>query len=99
MTDYSNHIMKNWDWCDAYRSRMGEESYYKYVGNVYDLLLNMQPGSFFSIEKNVKPENRDLFIKICCRFIQEQFMSDNRRNFNHSFNSNCTEIRCTKLNY
>jgi len=91
--------MKNWDWCTEYRSLMGKEAYWKYVGSVYGLLLDMRLDSFFSIEKNVKPENRDLFIKVCCRFMQEQFMSGEPRNFCHSFNSECTEIRCTGLSF
>jgi len=99
MPDYSEHIMKNWEWCSDYRSRMGTEAYGKYVRSVYELLLGMQTGSFFSIEKNVKQENRDLFIKICCRFMQEQFMSDQPRDFCLSFNANCTEIRRVRLEY
>ena len=97
MSDYTNHIMKNWDWCEEYRSRLGEEVFNKYTDNVYTLLSDMQPDTFFNIEKNVKPENRDLFIKCCCMFMQEQFMSDQPRDHCHSFNSECTEIRCIKL--
>ena len=97
MPDYSEHIMKNWEWCDRYRSLMGTAAYEKYVGSVYGLLMEMQPGSFFSIEKNVKPENRDLFIKTCCMFMKEQYLSDQSRDFCHSFNATCTEIRCIKL--
>jgi len=99
MPDYSEHIMKNWEWCEQYRSRLGREAYWKYVNKVIELLIDMKPDSFFSIEKNVKPENRDLFIKVCCVFIQEQFMSDQPMDFCHSFNSECTEIRCIKLYY
>ena len=99
MPDYSEHIMKNWEWCHDYRSRMGTAAYEKYVGNVYELLLAMQPDSFFSIEKNVKEGNRDLFIKVCCRFMQEQFMSGQPRDFCLSFNADCTEIRCERFEY
>jgi len=99
MPDYSEHIMKNWEWGEQYRSRLGKENYWKYVNDVLDMLSNMKPDSYFSIEKNVKPENRDLFIKVCCRFMQEQFMSDQPRDFCHSFNANCTEVQCIKLHY
>lgn len=78
---------------------MGKESYEKYINNVYILLLGMQPDQFFSIEKNVKPENRDLFIKVCCMFIQEQNMSKKERNFHHSFSTDYTQIKCVKLEY
>jgi len=99
MPDYTNHIMKNWDWCAEYRFRLGKEAFYKYVDNVYTLLSEMKSESFFSIEKNVKPENRDLFIKCCCMFMQEQFMSEVSREFCHGFNRECTEVRCMKLYY
>ena len=94
MPDYSEHLLQNWEWCNEYRSRMGKAAYEKYVSDVYELLLAMQPDSFFSIERRVKPANRDLFIKVCCMFIQEQFMSNRRRDFCHSFSANYTEIRC-----
>lgn len=99
MTDYSKHIMQNWEWCEQYRSQIGNLTYWKYVSEVYKLLLSMQPDSFFSIEKNVKPENIDLFIKVCCMFIQEQLASYQPRDFCHSFNADCTEIRCIALHY
>ena len=99
MPDYSEHIMKNWEWCEQYRSRMGNENYWKYVNSVYELFTTISPGKFFSIEKNVKPENRDLFIKICCRFMQEQFMSDHKEDFCHSFNAECTEVKCMSLQF
>jgi hypothetical protein len=97
MPDLSKHLMQNWEWCQAYRSQMGKEAYNQYVGNVYTLLLNMQPDTYFSIEKNVKPANIDLFVKVCCMFIQEQFMSDRPRNFCHSFSPDYTEIRCVPI--
>ena len=99
MPDYSKHIMKNWEWCEKYRSLMGEKAYWKYVNNVYDLLTGMPQDSFFSIEKKVIPEFRDLFIKVCCRFMHEQYMSKEPRDFCHTFNATCTEIRCVKLHY
>ena len=99
MPDYSEHKLQNWEWCNDYRSRMGKEAYEKYVSDVYAFLLKMKPESFFSIERNVKPENRDLFIKVCCMFIQEQFLSKQPRDFCHSFSPDYIEIRCVKLNY
>jgi hypothetical protein len=78
---------------------MGKAALSKYVCEVYKHLYSMNPDSFFSIEKNVKPENMDLFIKISCMFIHEQQMSSAPRNFNHTFNVDCSEIRCVKLHY
>jgi len=97
MPDYYKHVMKNWEWCNEYRSQMGKEAYNKYVSDVYKLLLGMKPKSFFSIEKNVKPENRDLFIKVCCMFIQEQYQYDFPEGVFHLFNAYCSEIQCNTL--
>jgi hypothetical protein len=63
--------MTNYDWHEEYAKQRGREAYRKFINDVYQLLLKMQPGSFFQIEGNVKPENIDLFIKVCCLFIEE----------------------------
>ena len=99
MPDYTKHLLKNWEWSDEYRSRMGKEAYWKYVHEIYNMLLSRQPDSFFSIKKNVKPENVDLFIKVCCMFILEQSLSTVRRNFRYTFNRDCTEIRYVELHF
>jgi hypothetical protein len=94
MPDYSKHRLQNWEWCHEYRSRMGVDVYEKYIDDIYRFLLTMHPAQFFSIEKNVKQENIDLFIKVCCMFILEQSLSSNRRKLYHTFNPDYTEIRC-----
>jgi len=94
MPDYSNHRLQNWEWYTEYRSRSGREPLLQYINTVYKLLMNMKPGSYFNIEKNVRPENIDLFIKICCMFIQEQTVSSRKREHYHCFNKTYTEIRC-----
>ena len=99
MTDYTEHIMKNWEWCEKYRSRLGVTHYNKYVNDVISLLWDMQPDTFFSIEKNVKPENLDLFIKVCCMFMHTQYNSQQHRDVCHGFNADCTEVRCISLHY
>jgi hypothetical protein len=99
MPDYTRHLMQNWGWYSEYRSRMGREALDKYVSSVYRMIASMAPDTYFSIEKNVKPENTDLFIKVCCMFIQEESMSRRARNFCHGFNTGCSEIRCTALHY
>ncbi|MDR0681744.1 MAG: hypothetical protein LBG15_07855 [Dysgonamonadaceae bacterium] len=99
MNNNSQYITQSWEWCKDYRSRMGKESYEAYVNKVYTLLLNMRPNTYFSIGKNVSPENLDLFIKICCMFIQEQFLSDRCRDYHHTFSPDYREIRCVSLHF
>jgi len=71
MPDYSQHRLNNWEWYYTYRSQMGADNYDRYVSSVYQMLSAMKTGSFFKIEKNVRPENIDLFIKVCCMYILE----------------------------
>ena len=73
---------------------MGKEAFDKYVNQVYEVLLSMKPGKFLSIDENVKSENIDLFIKICCMFISEQSVSAEPSGFCHIFNDEFTEIKC-----
>jgi hypothetical protein len=86
--------MKNWDWCKEYRQSLGAEAIEQYVNSVYRMILSMAPDTYFSIEKNVKPENTDLFIKVCCMFIQEESASCTDRERVHTFNAACTEFKC-----
>jgi hypothetical protein len=96
MPDYSQHRPQDWEWCNEYRSRMGDEAWWKYINDVYGFLLSMRPGNFLSVEKNVKPENVDLFIKVCCLFIQEQQASSFPGELYHIFGDDYAEIRCKK---
>ena len=93
MTDYSQHRPPDWEWYHAYRSRMGAEAFGKYLNDVYRMLSGMKPGSFFSIEKNVRSENIDLFIKICCMFIDEQVRAG-PADVCHCFNPDYSIIKC-----
>jgi len=93
MADYSKHRLQNWEWYYDYRSRMGKEAFEQYVNRVYTLLLSMKPGSFLSVDKNVTPENIDLFIKICCMYIQETYQSQRPTLGYHEFNTNYSILR------
>lgn len=71
MDSYAIYRLEDWSWVEFYQQRMGEEAFREYRDSVYRKLLSLQPGNLFNIEEKVKVENRDLFIKICCAFIQE----------------------------
>ena len=58
-------------WINEYAAKMGEQALYAYKNEVYKALYNLQFGESIVIEKWVKPENYDLFVKICCCFISE----------------------------
>jgi hypothetical protein len=72
--DFSQHVLKSLTddtWIREYSEKMGEDNLYKYKNDVYKHLYNIQVGQSISIEKWVKPENWDLFVKIACCFISE----------------------------
>lgn len=87
MESYSIYRLTDWDWVNAYKSRMGNEEFHYYVNSVYEMLLNMTPGDSVEIEKTVKTENTELFIKIVCMFITEQHE-------NYDFSNDYKIIRC-----
>ena len=59
---------------DEYRRTMGTD-FCNYRNRVYSLLMRMRKGTFFVFEKNVRPENMELFVKLCCLFILERRMN------------------------
>ena len=61
MDSYARYRMTDWNWIAIYKEKMGVDLFREYVNGVYNELLNM----------TVKEENRELFIKIVCMFIQE----------------------------
>jgi hypothetical protein len=71
MSNYSQHIMQNWDWCQEYRQSLGPEKYRTLFNSIYTFIREIPEGKFFDIQK-VQESNRDFFIKICCLFVLEQ---------------------------
>ena len=71
MDSYARYRMTDWNWIAIYKEKMGVDLFREYVNGVYNELLNMKVDCSFSLEATVKEENRELFIKIVCMFIQE----------------------------
>ena len=71
MDSYARYRMTDWNWIAIYKEKMGVDLFREYVNGVYNELLNMKVDRSFSLEATVKEENRELFIKIVCMFIQE----------------------------
>ena len=67
--DLSKHKMTDRTWIRDYTQEMGVEAFQDYECRVWDALEKLRDNFFYDIEKIVKEENRDLFIKICCKFI------------------------------
>lgn len=95
--NYNSHLPKNPDWWETYKKERGEQQLQEYANTVYFLFINMKPNSIFSIEKNVKEKNRDLFIKICCMFIDETRHTLPLSEY-YEFSSDCTILRHIAVN-
>ena len=87
-----SYIPRDWSWYDAYKSTMGFDALSEYTNRVYRFLTDMPPDSFFRLEDSVKPENTDLFIKVCCRFISEHAYMPGRTD-DYEFNADATVLR------
>lgn len=62
LTQYK--LTDDWSWYNRYSSLLGEEELKEYINKVYLRLDELQVGEFFYVEKKVKSENLELFIKV-----------------------------------
>lgn len=69
MMDFSKHRLNDWKWRDMYQLQLGDEAFDKYFSLVWNALGRLRENEYYDIAKQVKVENRDLFIKICCQYI------------------------------
>jgi hypothetical protein len=90
--NYLESIPRDWNWYETYKSARGVDALHTFVDRVYKFLMNMKPDSFFRIDSGVKPENADLFIKVCCMFISEYGYLPDRTDY-YEFNADATFIR------
>ena len=67
--DFSEHRLKDWAWRDEYRAKMGAEAYDAFFESLWIRLDQLRVNEYYDIAWQVKPCNRDLFIKICCQYI------------------------------
>ena len=71
MDSYAAYRLVDWDWIGRYKEKMGHGRFMDYVDAIYSELMGMPVGGTFSLESNVREENRELFVKIVCMFILE----------------------------
>ena len=78
--NFSEHRLTDWTWQELYRAQLGEDTYNDYFNSVWMALDRLQENEYYDIAKQVKTENRDLFIKICCQYVmthkEYEFSSD-----------------------
>jgi hypothetical protein len=71
MESFAKYRLTDYSFIEEYEQRMGKEHFRKYRDGVYIHLTGMKAGEKFAVEKPVKKENLDLFIKTVCLFILE----------------------------
>jgi hypothetical protein len=71
--DLSAHIpcLTDRSWLDKYIEQMGEKALYQYRNRVYAELDNLKLGQRLFVVQWCKPQNLDLFVKVCHCFISE----------------------------
>jgi dTDP-D-glucose 4,6-dehydratase len=96
MTNNVSLLMRDYAWYETYKAARGAVALRDYINRVYRFLTDMRPGSVFRLEGNVRPENLDLFVKVCCLFIEERtYMPDCTAYY--EFNADVTVIRCIRI--
>ncbi|MDR2915591.1 MAG: hypothetical protein LBV74_12290 [Tannerella sp.] len=69
MESFVQYRLNDYSFIPEYEQRMGKDNFRKYRDDVFIRLTEIKVGESFSIEKYVKKENLNLFIKIVCYFI------------------------------
>ena len=85
MTDYSTHRLNDDSELLPYMEDMPR--YISFVNRVYNLLNSLEIGEGLSVDKVVKPENLDVFIKVVCCYIlhENPFRPDSYIEFNTEY--------------
>ncbi|MCL2328881.1 MAG: hypothetical protein FWC39_10285 [Bacteroidetes bacterium] len=69
MNDFSTYRLNDLAELDELERAIGTEKFYAYLEAVYKLCGELTPGAVYNIAENIKAENRELFIKLCCRYM------------------------------
>lgn len=65
------YIPEDDKWIDEFCNKLGTEYIMDYYHRVWLMLYDMRVGQVFDIEKRVKPQNRELFVKMASLCISE----------------------------
>lgn len=76
-----NQIPGEWSWGNEAIKRLGsEDTFYTIRNAMFKTLSDIPEGKYFDIEKSVKPENHEMFIKVTCEFMQYESFKNYRFN-------------------
>lgn len=71
MVDLREFVPLNNDWIKDSADKIGWDQLTAYYDSIYLMLLNMERDEVFDVEKLVRPENYELFIRCACTAILE----------------------------
>ena len=58
MDSYAAYRLTDWDWISRYKDKMGADQFRDYVNSVYSELMKMKVGGVFSLDSEVREENK-----------------------------------------
>lgn len=68
-TNLKKYKLITMDWIDEYIKKLGLEGYCDFESRVNKALDQLRPGRYYNIIEDVKEEDQELFIKLCCMYI------------------------------
>ena len=86
MNDLSALAMTDYSDIERCQEEMGKEAFGAYRDKVYTRLMRMTAGDIIDVQKIVRRENLEVFIKVVCLFISEG-------NGDYSFSSNFNTVK------
>lgn len=88
MADLSHYRLNSYSEIIDLQHRIGDKKFYKYLNTVYTTAEGIKIGQLYTIEKEVKMANRNIFIKCVCLY-----MIDTGSRCNVEFSNDYSSVR------
>ena len=84
MTDLRQYRLNNLNEIDHFMVEMGTDAFLDFERRVHNVLEKLKVMRYFDIEEKISPDQQELFIKLCCSYIE--------KHPEYEFNNNYTQI-------
>ncbi len=84
MTDLRQYRLNNLNELDHFMAEMGTDAFLDFERRVYSVLEKLKVMRYFDIEEKIIPDQQELFIKLCCYYIE--------KHPEYEFNNSYTQI-------
>jgi hypothetical protein len=64
-----NQLPADWTWVERETERLTEKGLLAMQNAIYNTLMKVPEGQYFDIERSVKPENHEVFVRTVCEFL------------------------------